>query len=294
MPLVLAPLLLGFGVICGFLVLYGLSQTSQVHTGSSADAEQGGLVGWLKTALNMSIGGQILHLANKAIRSTVSHWAEAHLRAVAAWFGALSTLALGLFTGHGDLAEATDEALAHLTHVTIPRDAKKAAAPAKAQARAAHTAANHASAATRAQAHNLSKLRSHTDAQVRPLHRAVAVDLPQEIARVNRRAGTAAREIEHPDHGLLSRWAKWLWAAGIAGLVVRTLTRRFPWLFCRKVTTAGKLICGMDEGLFNSLLQDALAIAGTVSLLEFIDDAQKVETVALDALGVFIREMPKV
>ena len=84
-------------------------------------------------------------------------------------------------------------------------------------------------------------------------------------------------------------------ASGVfAGAVAWALGRvGASWTRCNNWRKLGKGYCAADPSLIESLLADALAIVGTVSLLEFIADAQAVETVALDALGLFIREAPR-
>jgi hypothetical protein len=78
-------------------------------------------------------------------------------------------------------------------------------------------------------------------------------------------------------------------------LVVTALGRLgLGWIRCRNVTKVGRRICGLDPSQIEGLLLDTLAIVGTVSLIEFIRDAQAIENVALDALGGFIREFPRV
>jgi hypothetical protein len=83
-------------------------------------------------------------------------------------------------------------------------------------------------------------------------------------------------------------------ALGLAAIVAALAKLGLGWARCSNVKKAGRRLCGMDTGLLDSLLLDTIAIVGTVSLIEFIRDAQAIEAVALDALGGFIRELPQV
>jgi len=124
----------------------------------------------------------------------------------------------------------------------------------------------------------------------RDLGRVVHRDLP----RVRAREAELGREITNlwkwtRSHALVAG------SVAFAGAVALALSRLgLGWVRCSKVGRAGKTLCGMDDSLLESLLADTLAIVGTVSLIEFIRDAQAVEHVALEALGGFIRELPQV
>ena len=77
-------------------------------------------------------------------------------------------------------------------------------------------------------------------------------------------------------------------ATGVVGLALGKLGA--GWTRCSNWNRYGKAICRADSSLIDNLLGDALAIVGTVSLVEFIREAQAVETEAVDALRFFIRE----
>jgi hypothetical protein len=84
-------------------------------------------------------------------------------------------------------------------------------------------------------------------------------------------------------------------ASVFAGLLVAALAKLgLGWVRCSNVRKLGRRACGMDASQIEGLLLDTIAIVGTVSLIEFIRDAQAIEAVALDALGGFIREFPQV
>lgn len=277
-------------IFFGALVLVALNQTLEIWSRSQTEGQASA---W-QTILGAITGKAYVTAITRAVRGPVSRWALVQLAPVARWFVALNTVVVAHSAAVADAEEAIADGFERLRHVVVPREAGKAAAPGKAQARAAKRTADHA----KARADHASVATSRLGAQVRPQLRAHAhaidVTLPGEIGRVRDRVKGVERELEHPHSSLLKRWAGLLWAAGIAGLFVKALARRFPWLFCRKVQTVGKRLCGLDDSLLQGLLDATLAIAGTVSVVEFVQDAQKIEGVALDALAGFIREMPRV
>lgn len=79
-------------------------------------------------------------------------------------------------------------------------------------------------------------------------------------------------------------------AAGLVAAGLATLGLSF--IRCDRVGRAGRGVCGMDDDLLQGLLDGALLLAGTVSLVEFIREAQAVEDEAIAALGFFIRDAP--
>lgn len=294
MPLVLAPLLLGFGVVAAFIVLYGLSQASQAVTGSKQPAEQGGLWGWIKHGLSLTPIGvgveliaTVLGEANKRFRTTISHWADAHLRPLTAWFVALGTLILHTFRGLGAFAEATERAIAHLTTVVVPREAHRAAAKPLGVARSAARTGSHALARARSAEAEAERLFGRARRGIDALRHDVTRTIPREIHRVRAAEKALEREIPAGLKGRLRALERAVAFGSLAAVVLRVLARRFPWLFCRKVKTAGQLVCGLDNDLFNAILQDALLIGGTVSLVEFAREMVDVTEQAVRPIASF-------
>jgi len=130
--------------------------------------------------------------------------------------------------------------------------------------------------------------------RIRTVERDLGRVIHRDIPRVRAREAELGREITNlwkwtRSHALVAG------SVAFAGAVALALSRLgLGWVRCSKVGRAGKTLCGMDDSLLESLLADTLAIVGTVSLIEFIRDAQAVEHVALEALGGFIRELPQV
>jgi hypothetical protein len=286
MPALLLPGLIFFGA----LVLVALNQTLMIWSKSQTEAQGSA---W-KTILGAITGKAYVTAITRAVRGPVSRWALAQLTPVARWFVALNAVVIAHSNAVADAEDAIADGFERLRHVVIPRATGRAVTPIKSRVTKAQRTATHA--ASRAAHANtaVTHLRGNVIPRVKTVEHATTAVLPGQIGRVRDRVGKLDEKVENPPHSLLKRWAGLLWAAGLAGLFVKALAKRFPWLFCRKVQTVGKRLCGLDDSLLQSLLSDTLAIVGAVSLLEFIADAQAVETVALDALSDFIREMPKV
>lgn len=76
-------------------------------------------------------------------------------------------------------------------------------------------------------------------------------------------------------------------AAALVGTALATLGLGF--LRCPRFTRAGKQVCGMDANLLESLLADALLIAGTLSLVEFAHEMVGVTGEAVKPIQRFWR-----
>lgn len=85
-----------------------------------------------------------------------------------------------------------------------------------------------------------------------------------------------------------------LLAAGVGvAVVLRALARlRLGWLRCNKVGRLGRAACGLDEGLLESMLTDALAIFSVISVVEFARELRAVEDEAIGIMGRLVREWP--
>lgn len=136
------------------------------------------------------------------------------------------------------------------------------------------------------------KVAAHAAAQAAAIPADVV--LPRDLAPIRERVRAVEDELAE-----LWKRARGIAIPSIAGIGLGALAFALGrlgigWARCSNVGKVGRRICGMDSNLLESLLLDTLAIVGTVSLVEFIRDAQAIEDVALDALSGFIREFPKV
>lgn len=74
-------------------------------------------------------------------------------------------------------------------------------------------------------------------------------------------------------------------AAGIKAL-------RLGWLRCSNVSKAGRAVCGLDTHFLETLLADALAIVGVISVVQFARDLRAVEDEAIGIMHKLVREFP--
>jgi len=80
--------------------------------------------------------------------------------------------------------------------------------------------------------------------------------------------------------------------AGLVGLTAAVLGRLgLGWLRCSRVGRVGRQLCGMNEGLLESLLADALLIASAISIVEFAKELQAIEGEVVAGLERFVREL---
>lgn len=97
-------------------------------------------------------------------------------------------------------------------------------------------------------------------------------ELEREIGAVGRRVGDFARRLA---------------PAALVGIGVYALAKAgLTWLRCGRVNRVGKQICGMNDGMLDSLLAGTVLIVGTVSLVEFARGMQGV----MDEIDQPVRE----
>ena len=230
--------------------------------------------------------------AYSAVAHSLSVAATHRMRPLARWFHAAGSLAIGTAWTVGTFAGDMAWSVERLATVVLPREIGRATRPISRKAARALTKALAAGLAVTHLRHYVNRLYTHT---IRPaLHRlehAIDVTIPRDLGRIRTRVRDVERSLTHPSTRWLRRTAAAMWGAALLGLMVRTLARRFPWLFCRKVKNVGGRICGLDPGLLESLLLDTILITGTVSVVELARDLQAIEDTAVSLLGGFIDEL---
>jgi hypothetical protein len=287
--------ILALGALLSTMVLYGMLQGSQ---------------SWLTTLLNRLAHPQgnfitraALYPVTKAAQGVISvlHSVE-HTMSVAAvhgmgavtrWFDGLARWLTHNAIVAGNFAEEVASGFERLTVHTIPRAVAKAIAVPIHEVRVGlrHTEAELAQ--LRRYARGIDTLvRDRLWPALRRVAHAVDVTLPRSLGRVRARVGAAERAIARPSN----RWIKAVWRRGWilvgAGLMVKFLVRKFPYLFCRNSTNALKAVCGLETSLLDSLLLDATAIIGAVSVVEFAEALLEVEDEALGVFRGLIKELP--
>lgn len=82
-------------------------------------------------------------------------------------------------------------------------------------------------------------------------------------------------------------------AGAFAGAVAFALGKLgASWIRCRNWRSIGQRVCATDPLAVEDWLAGLLALAGTVSVVAFVEELQAVESEMIDALRLFIREMP--
>lgn len=210
-----------------------------------------------------------LRSANHAIEVALSETATGAEKATLFLFNNAAHLLVLTGKTVWQLGYRMGEALQGLVHSTIPRlvdagtHALSRAVHRLGQAEAAfelkvtHTVTRSVAVLDHALAHDFGLARRGIDVAER------------DLAHVEKRVGRLT--------GRLSRVEKLLGLAAFAGLLVRALDRLgLKWLRCGNVNKVGKQLCGMNPGLLESLLADALLVGGVLSLVALAEEMQTV------------------
>lgn len=293
-PELLAALAVGFEVIAAAVVLLVLAMTVKTWLEpqiSSTSTHQGGRILRILDIPGKAIRG-VAASAFNAVSHRLSVAATHQMHPLARWLHALGSLAIGSAWAVGHFAADTAYAVERLATVVLPREIHEVTRPIGRKASKALAGALAAGLAARHLRHYVNRLWTH---EIRPgLHRlehAVDVTLPRKLGRIGVRVRDLERDFTHPSTRWLRRTALAMWAATLAGLMVRTLARRFPWLFCRQVKKVGGRLCGLDPSLLDSLLLDALVLTSGISVVTFAKELQALEHEALVLVAAGIDEL---
>lgn len=125
--------------------------------------------------------------------------------------------------------------------------------------------------------------------QIRALDKEVAGIEGKTIPALRGRVRAGERSISNlwdwvRSHTLLAA------STAFAGAVAFALARvGAGWTRCNNWNRVGRQVCGMDSGLLESLLADALLVVGTLSLVEFAEAMVEVEGAVVDGVRAFWR-----
>lgn len=292
MPLVLIP----FGVLAAGLFLLAYAHTASAHQGAAtAPKRSGGILGALTFVLPVLAPlekgvKRAVDWALNSVRGWVSHWALAHVKAVARWFVGLNLLAQRTAREQSGLATDTADAFQKMRHRIIPHAVQVGVAPVRAEAR---TANRHAETAlTREKALSSSVARTHR-AQVKlNVHYTHAIDvaIPQRLGRIETKQRTQTGDIAKVkdavrglEDGAIDTF-KWLSAhrttaaMGVfTGAVAWALSRLgYGFLRCRSWRDFGRSLKCSDATILAELLAGATAVALGVGLVELAKAEQEV------------------
>lgn len=267
----------------------------------------GALLGLLAAALDKSILGthpfHFLAVGIKAFDSAINQALSqamigAHI-AFAKVMHAHAVLWHDLTSAVGDLAEATEGALRHLPRAIIQTIIPAWVYP------------------LRSTVHYLQRLLSRLEAKVASLPRTItntvthettkvitkvervtvvkvksaAVAIPRAIGIPLPRVGALEREVTG-----LEKWVRShrdaVTAGALAAAVAATLARLgLSSSRCSRVQKYNKALCGMDDGLLDSLLADTLVLASTISIVELAVYCQGFLKEVEGPLESFVREL---
>lgn len=293
MPIALVAVV-GFGLILAWLVLFGMHRsindwllpwlTSLAHPHGSF---------LTRTALKAAtyIGGGVLWILNRvdhAITKAASH----STAAVAHWFHGIASWITHVFSAAETFAVDVEHAIGRIVHHAIPHAIHVATVPLWRGIDHLERDFHHLRERLRAFQRGIDTLIAHRILPaIRHLEHAVAVTIPRDIGRLRHRVREVETQLSKPSRAWLRRLALLLWAAGLFGLVVRTLARRFPWLFCRNTKSFGNNLCRINPNLLGSLFADAIILSGTYSLVAFATEIVKVTAQVENAIVHLFREL---
>jgi hypothetical protein len=256
-----AVLLVPFFAIVAAFVLIGLSQTHSSQHGTS------GITGFIQTGIANSFVGQLFGLSVKAARALVSRFAASHLKMLTAYLNGMAHLWKQEFAAMRAEAKAT-AAVAGAIERAIPREAKKAAAPALRRATVADRHAQHALGLGHANEKALNRYRASTNARLKADAHAIDVTIPHDLAglRARNKVLEDARAksdgaIKSLEDGAVDTW-DWIRThplssvtAVFSGAVAIALARLgYGFLRCSNWRNLGKrLTCGMGAWILKSL-----------------------------------------
>lgn len=121
--------------------------------------------------------------------------------------------------------------------------------------------------------------------------------LDKEVAGIEGKTIPALRgQVRAHDRAIGNLW-EWIKghtllaaSTAFAGAVAFALARvGAGWTRCNNWNRVGRQVCGMDSGLLESLLADALLVVGTLSLVEFAEEMVGVTEVAVRPIQTFWR-----
>lgn len=240
--------------------------------------------------LSLAAGGVlwVVNQVDHAISKAASHASAA----VAHWLHGLASWFTHVFNAAEAFALDVEHAFTRLVHNTIPHAIHVATVPLWRGIDHLERDLHHLQQRLTHFARGIDRLLTHRVLPaLRHLEHAIAVTIPRELGRIRTRVGQLEHDLTHPSKAWLKRLARAMWAAALLGLLIRTLARRFPWLFCRKVKTVGGRVCGLDSDLLNALLLDTLIISGTISVVAMAKELQALEPAALAIIRAGIDEL---
>lgn len=238
--------------------------------------------------------GKPIRLAEHGIREFLLDERRGLEISIAATWYALKEIVLAHVHMLEWLIKEIDAANEYLDHKLLPRWGKWAAA-----------AALPAALLTKIIAAVVARIRPAVTQAVKAAERALPRAVDHHIARAAPIALPGALGIPKIHRDITNLW-KWrakaekrlarlerITAAGVfAGLLANALGIATRCIRRGNIGKTARRVCGMDGSLLDSLLSDALLIAGAISVVEFAEGLLAIEDEAVAILSAGIREFP--
>lgn len=143
--------------------------------------------------------------------------------------------------------------------------------------------------------HEIPKVVINVKTQAAAIPKAIHQTIPAAISNavaVPWGAIGQLRKGEEAARANIAKLRRYVVGAGAAALVAGAIGRLgFGWARCSRVGRLGRAVCGMDDGLLESLLAGALLIASTISIVEFAKSCQAFTDAVEAPLKDFVREL---
>ena len=192
------------------------------------------------------------------------------------------------------LARETEQTFDWMLHVKLPTWAKALALPVTwpvLVARMIAQALSHVRPEIVRAYHTVTHTVAHETVKVVRVVAGGAIALPKWVIHLPGRVTGLERDWTRLNRRV--RRVEGLFAAGVAAAVIaNALGIATKCLRSGNVGKTARRVCGMDTSLLDSLLVDALAIVGAISVVEFADALRGIEDEAVKILGAGIKEWP--
>lgn len=297
MPVVaeLAAWLVAFAVFClAWMLLQGYRVSLGLLLGKIADETQhisiAGIhpFGWLARDIR-KIDHYILYYLGQVVQGSSNVW---H-----ALVGQMAAFVHETMDALADLSEAAAHEFWHLRRWLIPAEIAAAVGPLRRLIHAltrrvdalAHDAAHVSKGVTRVVTHEVVKQIIRVEKVVQVKTQAAAVAAVGAAGAILPRLGHLEREVKGIDATLRDALRR-VSPAVLVGVVAATVARLgLSWARCSGAQRYGKQLCGMDQGMLDSLIADTLLVLGTISLVEFAQGMQGLVEEAAGEIGGFWR-----
>jgi hypothetical protein len=289
MPVVLIPLI-GFAILIGGMAAFGMHFTAPYWLSS-----------WINSMLhphgNIFTRVALYPVTKLAQGAAWLYNQVAHALSVAAshslyhtgsWLNGHAARETHVQKTNADFNTAVADAFEHGFGVTVPRKIETKTRPLHRGIDANHREMGQLRKRLARLALGIDTLLgAHLLLRTKRVEHATTTTLPRSIGGVRRRVGALERELSNPARRFVVRVWRRGWILVGAGLMVKFLAKKFPYLFCRNSTNALKAVCGMDTSLLTALLAGTVAL-NEVNLRDFCRTLQAIEGEIVSEIHGFV------